>query len=260
MSAADNLLANYAKVAYTSYYQSDMIIGKTSGSISISAPTAGNVYLTGNQTYDTGFGGTCYFQGIFSTDGSTWNDFGSYKPKTTGSYPVLQTQTCRGFVSTSGVFTAAGVNWYDYVNMTSAATTIQWKVVFFAKKDQGSITPTGTSYTTQFDTRYETQKIYLWDTFSASTTANTTVNHNLNIVPKVRSFFAPTSSTTGIEGWYTVPAGAMATLDWWTGSGSGKSADVQITSTTAVFTPVQDGSSSPNGIAGTQHYIIYVDA
>lgn len=261
MSAIDNLLANYSKVEYTSYFQSDMIIGIHTGSFTVSAPSIGSK-TTATDIFVTGFGTSCYFQGIFSTDGgTTWNDFGVYQPNlTTPGQPVLQTVTCRGYVTTGGTFTAVGINWYDLVHSSGTSKTIQYKVAFFAKQGQGSITPLPYTQKTQLDSRINIQKIYLDDTFAASTTANTTITHNLGYIPKVRSFFEPTSSTSGVEGVATVPVGAMTTLDWFTGAGSGLSADVEITSSNVTFTPLQSNVSTPNGIAGTQHYLIYVDA
>lgn len=261
MSASDNLLANYSKVEYTSYYQSDMIIGIHSGSFTVAAPSVGS-NTTNTDTFTTGFGTSCYFQGIFSTDGgTTWNDFGVYIPNlTTAGQPVFQTVTCRGYITSSGVFTAVGINWYDLVHSSGTSKTIQYKVAFFAKQNQGSISPLSYVQKAQFDSRLNVQKIYLRGTFAASTTSNTTITHSLGYIPKVRSFFEPTSSTAGVEGVATMPAGAMATLDWFTGAGSGLSADVEITTTTAVFTPLQSSASTPNGIAGTQHYLIYLDA
>lgn len=83
MSASDNLLSNYSKVAYTSYYPSDMIIGIHSGSFTVAAPSVGS-NTTNTDTFTTGFGTSCYFQGIFSTDGGT---FGIVISKT--GYDVL---------------------------------------------------------------------------------------------------------------------------------------------------------------------------
>jgi len=261
MSTLDNLIANYSKVAYTSYFDSDKIIGVLSGTFTVSAPSASPGYTTNNVTQDTGFGDSCYFQGIFSTDsGSSWNDFGTSVPNTSSATPVLDTVTCQGFVTTAGIFTAVGKNWYDYLHSSGTAKTILYKVALFSKINQGSIQPLPTNEENYFDSLYNYHKIYLQDFFAVSTSANTSIQHNLGYIPKVRSFFQPTSSSIGIDGIYTVPAGAMATLDWWTGAGSGASADIQIDTSNAVFTPIQDSSSTPNGINGTQHYLIYLDA
>ena len=238
-----------------------MIIGITSGSFTVAAPTLGN-NKTATVTFDTGFGTTCYFQGIFSTDsGATWNDFGSYVPNlTTPGQPVLQTTTCRGYVTSGGIMTMVGLNWFDIVHSSGSQKTILYKVALFAKPDQGNITPIDTSENTYYDSRENSRKVYISGTFDASTTANTTIPHSLGYAPKVSSFFVPTSSTGGNEGLATVPAGALTTLDWFSSSGSGISADVQISTTNAVFTPVQSSTSSPNGIAGTQHYLMFLDA
>lgn len=260
MSTADNLLTNFSKVAYTSYFQSDMIIGVHSDSFTVGSPPSFGT-STNTDTFTTGFGTSCYFQGIFSTDdGSSWNDFGIYRPNlSTPSQPVLQTVTCRGYVTSTGVFTAVGINWYDFVHSTGSSATIKYKVVFFAKQSQGSITPLAITEKAFFDSRYTVQKIYLKGTFLTSTSSNKIITHNLGYYPKTRSFFEPSSSTGGNEGLATIPAGAMTTLDWFSQSGSGESADIEIGTSSITFTPLQDNVSFPNGITGTQHYLIYLD-
>jgi len=252
MSAADNLLTNYDKVAYSSYFNTDMVIGVHSGSLSLSAPTLSNSPTTATDSYVTTFGAVCYFQGIFSSDnGTTWNDFGSYTPNlTTAGQPVLQTVTCRGYVSPTGTFVAVGLNWYDLVHSSGTAKTVLYKVAFFATPTQGNITPTGTNEEIAYSSLYNSRKIYRGTSFPVSTTQSTSISHPLGYVPKVTSFFVPTNSTSGNEGIVTVPAGSMMTLDWF-------STDVQVSTTGVTFTTVKDAASG--AIAGMQHYIIYLD-
>lgn len=239
-------------------YGLDNIIGIKTGSFTVTAPTAFS-FKTATDPFDTGFGTTCLFQGIFSTDGgTTWNDFGSYTPDlTTPGSPVFQTVTCRGYVTSGGVFTAVGINWYDNVHLTGTSKTIQYKVVFLAKKNQGIITPIATNETLYYKSSLNYQKIYLQDTFAVSTVSSTPVAHNLGYVPKVRAWFTPTNATSGNEGVATIPAGALTTLDWFSSSGSGDSASVQVDTANVTFTTIL---ANPAAQSGTQEYRIYLDA
>lgn len=235
-------------------YSIDQIIGITTGSFNVAAPTAIEGYLTSTTTFNTNFGDNSFFQGIFSTDnGTTWNDFGNYQPNlTTAGQPVLQTITCQGYMNGQSMIMVAK-NWYDNVHSTSSAYTILYKVVFFAKNGQGLITPLTTSLKLFYTSKYNFQKVDTTGSFSVSTTASTTIAHNLGYVPKVRAWFIPTSSTYGGDGIYLLPAGAMTTLDWFSDT-------VQINTSDVIFSVVGDSSSLPNGISGTMEYKIYLDS
>ncbi len=230
--------------------QIDQIIGIQTGSFGIVAPTASGP-TTASSTFTTGFGDTCFFQGIFSTDGgSSWNDFGTYRPNlSTPTQPVFQTVSCFGYVTSSGIFTAAGVNWYDFVHSIGNAYTIQYKVAFLAKSDQGSITPISTNEVLTYSSANNYQKIYLQSSF-ANSGSNTVIAHNLGYIPKVRVYFKTTNSTAGTEGVYTVPAGAMMTLDWFY-------PNIYVDSSNLTITPVIDNVGT---VAGTVYYIIYLDS
>lgn len=263
MSVADNLLEStvLGRVSYTSYFETDKIIGFTSSSMTVAAAGVGSV-ATDTATFDTRFGTSCYFLGQFSTDGgTTWNDLGVYIPNlTTPGAPVLQTTTLRAYVTSGGVLTLVALNWYDNVHGTSSSKTIHYRIALIAKQNQGTVTPIGISPTAFFSTSSSntSPQIYLKGTFAVSTTADTTITHNIGALPGAQSWFVPTANTAGIEGVVTVPAGSMMSLDWFKGSSSGSSAAVKLTSTTASFSPIQSNSSTPNGIAGTQHYLIYL--
>lgn len=235
-------------------YGIDQIIAVYSGSFTVGAASAGS-FATATATNTTGFGDNCYFQGIYALDGgSTWNDFGVYQPNlVTAASPVFQTQTCRGYVTSGGVFTAVGINWYDNVHASSSSHTIQYKVALFSKIGQGIITPVATNELTAHTSKYNSQKVFDSGTFAISTSASTVVVHGLGYVPKFRAFFVPTNSTAGSEGAYTVPAGAMTTLDWF-------STSLQLDTTQATFGTVVDSVSSPSGINGTMHWRGYLDA
>lgn len=263
MAVIDNIINNSDLIAYTSYWDTDKIIGYYSGSLSVAVASVGSV-ATATATQTTGFGKSCYFVGQFSLDGgTTWNDLGVYQPNlTTAGRPVLQTTTLRAYVTSGGVLTLVALNWYDSVHSTSSSYTISYRVTLLAKQDQGAVSTVNVTPQIFLDTFGAiAPQVFMKGTFAVSTTANTTINHNLGpgFVSGAMSFFEPTSNTAGIEGVVTVPAGAMMSLDWFRGSSSGVSADVRLDSTTAVFTPLQSNSSTPNGIAGTQHYLLYIN-
>lgn len=238
-------------------YKVDQIIGIKTGSFSIAAATLGSQEKFATDTFDTGFGDSCFFQGIFSTDsGASWNDFGVYRPNlTTPGQPVLQTTTCYGIVSPTGVFTAAGVNWWDIVHATSSVYTIQYKVAFIAKDTQGAITPITTNETVYYSSRYNYQKYLpsLSSSFS-STTGSTPITHNLGYVPKVRGFFSPTSTSNNADG-ISITAGSIVTLDHYQ-----YATNVYVNTTQATFTDVSTSVSPRATVNGTVFYRIYIDS
>lgn len=234
-------------------YTIDNIIGIHTGSFSISAPTSSGVYTTATNSFSTGFGDTCLFQGVFSTDGgTTWNDFGAMKPNlTTAGEPVLQTVTCYGYVESNGTFIATGLNYYDNVHSSGTAYTIQYKVAFLAKDNQGAVTPLATNEILQYDSAYNFQKVFSSGSYTNGSSSHT-VTHNLGYVPKVREWFIPTSSTSGGSGTVlTIPAGALVTADWFGGY-----TYIQVNTTQAIFSSVNNGST----ISGTVIYRIYWDS
>lgn len=190
-------------------YRLDQIIGIKSGSLSITAPTAITEFTNASATFTTGFGDTCLFQGVFSTDsGTSWNDFGAYRPNlTTAGQPVLQTVTCQGWVTPTGVFTAYGTNWYDFVHSTGTTYTIQYKIVFFAKDMQGLTTTIPTNEILTYDSSFNYLKIFSSGTFANNTGSPSVVTHNLGYVPRVRAWITTSSSSP-----YT--ANSLLSYDW----------------------------------------------
>ncbi len=236
-------------------YKIDNIIGITTGSFAISAPTSSPGYTTATQTFNTGFNDTCLFQGIFSTDGVNWNDFGANQPNlSTPGQPVLQTVTCYGGVGNNGVFTAYGLNYYDLVHSVGTAYTIQYKVAFFAKDNQGAITPISTNEILQYDSSTNYQKIHSSGSFS-NAAGTTTINHGLGYVPKVREWIIPTSNTLAAGGTITIPANTLVTPDWFTGyTNTGFATGIDTNN--AYFTSINNGSA----ISATILYRIYWDS
>lgn len=237
-------------------YKIDQIIGIRTGSFIVSAPSAGGS-TTASDTFTTGFGDSCFFQGIFSTDaGVSWNDFGTYRPNlTTPGQPVLQTVTCYGMVSPTGVFTATAKNWYDNVHASGSAYTVQYEVLFIAKDTQGIITPIVTNEILYYNSKYNYQKYLPANSSSfASTTGTTTIAHNLGYVPKVRAWFAPTSTSSNADG-ISIPAGSIVTMDNYQ-----YATNVYANTTSAIFTDISTTVTPRTTKNGTVFYRIYIDA
>lgn len=232
----------------------DQIIGIHSGAFTVNAPSAIDGFLTASDSFVTGFGDSCNFQGIFSVDGgASWNDFGVYRPNlSTPGAPVFQTVTCRGYITSLGLFVASAINWYDNVHATSSSYTVNYKVAFLAKDTQGILTPIPTNEKLYWHSKYNFQKVSTSGSF-ANSGSNTAIAHGLGYVPKVRAFFVTTNDTTGAEGIVTVPAGSLMTLDWFLSIFT----SVYVDSSNLTFTPIQD--SVPSTVPGTVNWRIYLD-
>ena len=199
MSVRDTFIANFDKVAYTSYWDMDKIIGVGSGTIDSPAPTPGPP-TTVTQLFRTAFGDRYYFEGIFSyDDGVTWNMFNAMVPDlTTPTMPVFQTVDCFAQVSELGTLNVTVQNYYDSVHGVGRAYTVLWKAVFFSKNRQGSIALMTIPNATYFTSVNRTiQKIAMKGEVGfnlVSGGSNTlTLNHGLGYVPKVRAFYSENS-------------------------------------------------------------------
>jgi len=231
-------------------YPVDNIIGITTGSFNIAAPTF-IAPTTATDTFDTGFGDTCLFQGIFSVDnGASQNDFGVNVPNlSTPGMPVLQTVTCYGGVL-NGVFTAYGLNFYDNVHSVGTAYTILYKVVFFAKSDQNALTTIPNNQVLNYSSEFNYQKVYLQDSF-ANVGMTTSVAISLGYIPKVREWITVTNNTSAASGFLTIPAGTLVTPDWFFGNPY-----ITVSTTSVNFISVDNGST----VAATVTYRIYLDS
>lgn len=183
-------------------YDIDKIIGIHTGSISVGAPTSGTPDFglkTGTDVFNTGFGDTCYFEGIFSIDnGVTWNDFAAMTPDLSlPTAPQFQTQDCNCSMI-GGVLTTTAYNYYNTAHSTSAAHTYLFKIALIAKNGQGRIAPLATNQILAYNSAFNYQKVFLkgpipFNLAGTNTTKSAVVNHNLGYVPKVRAFYQETS-------------------------------------------------------------------
>lgn len=203
------LLDNIDQVAWTSLVQSDLILGTFTGSVAVPAPTTALFpnKVTGSTTIATGINEKTFFQGVFSVDGGvTWCDFNSNVTLTSGSFVNLQTQMMYG-ASSVGTLTLYADNWTQTsngINYSGSAYTFQYKVVLFAKPDQGDVTPQPVTQQRNFSSFYNYQKIYrdYTSNFSYAVGASTgVITHGLGYVPKVRMYvdnFSPASNTSAL--------------------------------------------------------------
>lgn len=185
-------------------YDVDKTIGIHTGTITVAAPIAGAPDFglkTGIDTFDTGFGDSCYFEGIFSVDsGVTWNDFGAMKPDLSlPTAPQFQTQDCNCSMI-NGILTTTAYNYYNTAHGTSAPYTYLFKIALFAKNTQGRVTPLSTNQILAYNSAYNFQKIFLQDSFpfnlaGTNTTKSTAINHGLGYFPKVRAFYKESSGS-----------------------------------------------------------------
>jgi hypothetical protein len=229
-------------------YDIDKIIGVTSGTINVAAPVAGAPDFgvkSATATFDTEFGDTCYPQGIFSYDGGvTWNDFGAMIPDlTTPANPVFQTVDCDASMI-GGVLTVKVTNYRDAVHATSTPRTVLYKVLFVAKKTQGSIEPLQTEEILYYSSQRNYRKIFLDSTVpfnlaGTSTGKSANVIHSLGYVPKVRAFYQESSGLL-----------RMLPIKFY-------SIEPRVTTTDVTF--YQDPYWDVFAINGDLHYRIYLD-
>lgn len=199
------LIDNLDRVAFTTVFDTDKIIGTLSGSTFSVAPTAITSVTTTAENISTGFGEPCYYKGIFSIDGgTTWNDFDAMVPNTsTPGSPVFDTQNCFAEVRDNFVQLRTE-NWYNSVAGSGAAYTFLWKIVLFSKNGQGSIEPLPIAqqeFFTSKNRRYEMIAQQGEETFNINSSAGQTVvvSHSLGYVPRVQAFYREFSPTSRIQ-------------------------------------------------------------
>lgn len=237
-------MIDLSKLNFFSGYDTDKIIGIHTGSISVGAGDMFGTPGVATDTFDTGFGDTCFFEGLVSVDGgTTWNPIGTFIP---AAGPTFQTTSALAYM-VGGTLTVKAVNYI------TSAKTVQYKMVFFAKDNQGALTPLTIIDNLFFDSNKNYQKIFSSSNFAVSTSAATSVTHSLGYVPKVRAFFSPTSATTGSNGSVAIPAGCLTTISTFVNP------NIQITTSSVSFGVISDSSSYPSGINGTLYYRIYYD-
>lgn len=125
MSVADNLAANNAKVAYTSYFETDKILGVYTGTLAIAGAGTFSSGYSANLV-SAGPGVKCLTQMAWSLDaGVTWQD-GDSSIRTYSGGSLQYDLEVTSAASASGIYVIVNNNGEVSV---SPARTIQYKVV-----------------------------------------------------------------------------------------------------------------------------------
>lgn len=180
-------------------YSIDQIIGVFTNTISLGAPSASPGFIKVTDQSPHGFGDSCYFQGIFTTDGgTTWNDFGSQTPNLAAPNPQFQTVDVEAMVDATNINVYL-TNFYDIAHSSSTAYTVTYKLYALAKNKMAvPLKPLPTNYVLPYDTAFNFQKVFKSGTVSFVGTAGgittATVVHSLGYYPKIRPFYSPTAT------------------------------------------------------------------
>lgn len=233
-------------------YTIDQIIGVFTNTLSIGAPTPSPGEITVNDVKPHGFGDSCYFQGIFTTDGGvTYNDFGAQTPNLAPPEPQFQTVDVEAIIDTANVNINI-TNFYDVAHSTSSAYTVTYKIYLLAKNTMAKpITPIKTNNVLLYNSSDNYQKAFLRGTVPINVASGATgfsmdILHNLQAIPKVRAFFLPTSSPKTVYGINNPPLSAPAI-------------EAHITTTDLVFYSDQ-GAIGALGVNGNIEYRVYLDS
>jgi hypothetical protein len=236
-------------------YGLDQIIGVFTGTINIGAPTSGQGKLSITDVRPHGFGDSCYFQGIFTTDGGvTYNDFGAQTPNLAAPNPQFQSVDVEAMVDQTNVNVYI-TNYYDNAHSTSQAYTVTYKIYLLAKNTMAlPITPIKTNQKLAYDSRFNFQKIKSQGTVSlaviSGSTGGITVIHNLGYLPKVRSFFSPAANPKQVFSinQIKIPPITSPILE------------TRVTNIDVTFFSDQSNPLSGIGFTGTLDYRIYLDS
>jgi hypothetical protein len=230
-------------------YRIDQIIGITSGTLSMTAPTAISNPTTATVSFEHGFGDSAFWAGIFTPDnGVTYNDFGSMITVISSGTPVFQTVGCNATCDPINL-TITGYNYYNFVAGSGAAASVNYKVYLLAKDAMAQpINPIPTSQILQYQSSYNFQKLVLSGTLplvvAAAATGSVSVVHGLGVVPKVRAYRTDAATPTVIE-----PIATDQVAD----------PQVRIDDTTLTFYSDQTGIGAV-GIDTLVYYRIYLDS
>lgn len=233
-------------------YTIDQIIGVFTNTLSVAAPAPSPGKITVTDVRPHGFGDSCYFQGIFTTDGGiTYNDFGAQTPNLAPPEPQFQTVDVEAVIDTANVNISI-TNFYDVAHSTSSAYTVTYKIYLLAKNSmQKPITPIKTNNVLLYNSSDNYQKTFLRGTVGinvagGATGFSTDIIHNLQAIPKIRAFFLPASSPTTVYGINNPPLDAPAI-------------EAHITTTDLVFYSDQGAIAAP-GVNGNIEYRVYLDS
>lgn len=242
---------------FNSNYEIDKIIGIVEGTTTINAPIniSGPTSIIIKQPH--GFDDSCYFAGIFSSDNSTYNDFGSQTPNLKSpSEPVFQTLDCNATVDKVNINITV-TNYYDFVNSVGTSyPNVNYKVALIAKNTMTvPITPLPVNEKVAFSTEFNYLKIFNKDSTTLNVASgdvgSTVIFHGLGYIPRVKAFFFDNATPDVCR-----PINYTPSLV----SGSGiDSPQVQIDEQKVTFFSDQSNFDSL-GINGSIEYRIYYDS
>lgn len=224
----------------------------------MAAPTSLQGATVASTSFPHGFGDSCYFQGIFTTNsGSTWNDFGAQTPNLAAPNPQFQTVDVEAYSDGTNLYVQA-VNYYDVAHSTSSAYTVNYKVYALAKNTMAAkITPGATNAKLYYNSNYNFQKIFSKSNVGISVSggssgSSATITHSLGYIPKVRAFFVDGSNEVfALNQWKPLVTGGT----WQTVP----AIEAHMTTTTLIFFYDGTGLGAPT-LSGTIEYRIYLDS
>jgi hypothetical protein len=234
-------------------YNIDQIIGVFSNTVNLGVPSAFSQTVA-TDSHAHGFGDSAYFQGIFTTDGSTWNDFGAQTPNLAPPNPEFQTVDVEAMCDATNINVYL-INYYDIAHSVGNAYTITYKIYLMAKNTMANpLTPLKTNQTLYYNSELNYLKSFMQGTVAISVSSgnvgSTIVTHNLGYVPKVRAYFINSNQVYATNQVVNAISGGVPN--------TAPDIEVRITTTTVTFFSDQSGFGAP-GINGAVDYRIYLD-
>lgn len=169
------------KLNFLSLDQVDKVLDYFEGSFSIDDGT------TVWETISTATSETVLYQGIWSFDGSNWQDLNGYSVNDVG---LGRAAAYGGQLKVHGA------------NLSGSSATFQYKIAVIAKDNQTSYDVKPTNQIISKDSQNNTEKIAVHGvlpiTVSASSTVNETIAHGLGYVPNARCFVEFLTNVTDV--------------------------------------------------------------
>lgn len=182
-------------------HKTDQIIGVIEDSITV--PT----HTSPEKTHSTGFGDTCYFNGVFFFQNG-WNDLGDIRPDFSNpSFPILNTATVDVEIDPDGTVRVTGNN------RTGSTVDLPYRIFLLAKNNQGPINPlpVPTNSKSYYWSKYNFMKIYRQDQVPFDLAGDGSgrieiINHPLGYIPRVQAWYQQTSSPNRMVPLYSIGA------------------------------------------------------
>lgn len=168
----------------------DQIIGVKTGSYTVAAGGPGGAATDGSDEFQTNFGDSCLFVGLFSVDnGVSWYTNGSIFPN--GVDPTAG-QLTLSFAIESDV---DGTVSASSQNFTRSAYTVLYKIALLAKPDQLPLKPLPTTDILSYKSNLNYMKIVLDNVITLPPSGSQVIPHNLGYVPNFLFWVGSDEST-----------------------------------------------------------------